>query len=175
MMMSNESIKELINPSPQFSLGHYLLSGALSGALAGGVTTPLDVCRTRLQTQSLGVGGKRAPGLQRDPSFRLLYRGFGDAFSAVWREEGWIGFTKGAWPRALMMSTSCAVFWGGIRVGQAPPLRPTRGREHMSIRGKAVPLVLIGGWHLPHEAPFALPVTAPGLSLPGPGGALSSV
>ncbi len=57
MVASNESWKTILNPSGEYNLGAYLFSGAASGALAAAITNPLDVAKTRLQTQSLLCNG----------------------------------------------------------------------------------------------------------------------
>ena len=53
MMAVNESMKKIINPDGQFSTGSSMLSGSVAGAIAAAATNPLDVVKTRLQTQNL--------------------------------------------------------------------------------------------------------------------------
>jgi len=50
---ANESFKRVLNPSGEHSIPLSLVCGALAGGVAGALTTPLDVIRTRIQTQSL--------------------------------------------------------------------------------------------------------------------------
>ena len=135
MMATNESIKKAINPEGDFSLATYLFAGGVSGSLAGLVTTPADVVKTRLQTQSLGAavaakaagtgaaGAGPAAGMaaaegEAPQAFAVLYQGFGDASRAIWREEGWLGFTRGAGPRMLMYGPSCAISWGAYETAK---------------------------------------------------------
>ena len=51
MGTSNELLRRRINPTGEHSLSTYLLAGAGAGSLAAAVTNPLDVIKTRLQTQ----------------------------------------------------------------------------------------------------------------------------
>ncbi len=51
MVAANESIKRVLNPSGDYTTGTYLLAGSGAGALAAAATTPLDLIKTRLQTQ----------------------------------------------------------------------------------------------------------------------------
>ncbi|KAK7686406.1 hypothetical protein QCA50_010630 [Cerrena zonata] len=46
-----EQLKTLLNPSGVYSPVTHMLSGGLAGAVAGAVTTPLDVAKTILQTR----------------------------------------------------------------------------------------------------------------------------
>lgn len=54
MVAANESIKRLLCPSGDYTLGTYLLAGSGAGAIAAAATTPLDLIKTRLQTQVVG-------------------------------------------------------------------------------------------------------------------------
>jgi solute carrier family 25 iron transporter 28/37 len=53
MVSTNESLKRVLNPSNEQNLGAFLLAGLGSGAVAGFVTNPLDVVKTRLQTAGM--------------------------------------------------------------------------------------------------------------------------
>jgi solute carrier family 25 iron transporter 28/37 len=77
--------------------GVHFLSGALAGAAASGLTNPLDVVRTRLQTQG-------EPGARR-------YRNMWTAFRAVALEEGARGLWAGLVPRMLFHAPAGAIAW----------------------------------------------------------------
>mmetsp|Transcript_31148 Transcript_31148/g.52079 ORF Transcript_31148/g.52079 Transcript_31148/m.52079 type:complete len:403 (+) Transcript_31148:87-1295(+) len=58
MVAVNESVKKYLNPSENYSIGVSVLAGSIAGAVAAAVTNPLDVIKTRLQTQSLVSANK---------------------------------------------------------------------------------------------------------------------
>lgn len=131
VVATNESLKEWLNPDGQHNMRAYLLSGAGAGALAAAVTNPLDVVKTRLQTQSFaapiapptsesrGFGAARAAGAQAQVASYAtesravpVYTGFVDAVRKIHSEEGLAGFLKGLRPRLLMHAPSMAISWG---------------------------------------------------------------
>lgn len=68
-------------------LVHDLCIGALAGAVACTLTTPLDVAKTRVMTQN--------------PSDPLVYMGLQATLQKIWLEEGIAGFGRGMVPRVL--------------------------------------------------------------------------
>lgn len=70
-----------------------VLCGALAGAISASLTTPLDVVKTRLMTQTHGeVVNKVASA---------MYTGVRATVEQILMEEGWVGFTRGMGPRVL--------------------------------------------------------------------------
>ena len=53
MVAVNESSRKVLNPTGKYNLSSTLVSGAVAGAVAAVFTNPLDIVKTRLQTQSL--------------------------------------------------------------------------------------------------------------------------
>jgi solute carrier family 25 iron transporter 28/37 len=51
MVATNESVKKMLNPSNEYNFTASLISGCIAGGTAAMLTTPLDVVKTRLQTQ----------------------------------------------------------------------------------------------------------------------------
>ena len=54
----NESCRRILNPSGDYDMSTYMISGTFAGGIAGGVTNPLDVIKTRLQTQTIGCNSE---------------------------------------------------------------------------------------------------------------------
>lgn len=107
--MTYESLQETLNPHRQYNPSSHVVSGALAGALAAAITTPLDVCKTLLNTQEAqavhvlqgtagAVGGRHISGL-------------GEAFRTVYRTGGAAAFFKGVQARVIYQMPSTAISW----------------------------------------------------------------
>jgi hypothetical protein len=68
--------------------------------VAAGITTPLDVAKTMLQTR----------GTSNDVDIRNV-GGMTDAFRIIWRRDGIRGFGRGLTPRVLTIMPSTALCW----------------------------------------------------------------
>ena len=74
------------------------LAGGGAGVVSAAITNPLDVARTRLQTQ-LDILSTRK------------YNNMHHAVKILWKEEGMRGLTSGIYPRMIFHSTSAAICW----------------------------------------------------------------
>lgn len=86
----------------QLSIPSELVTGALAGGLAGVLTTPLDVIKTRVQTQ------QTSPISERGKPASLS----GSLFSSlkiVYKSEGIIGFFSGVGPRFIWTSIQSSI------------------------------------------------------------------
>ena len=103
--------------------------------IAAAVTNPLDVVKTRLQTQQLSfasgsaagscppppsapaalkhASGKLPCGVEavECPRAPLAYTGFVQAARALWREEGAACFVRGMQARMMIHAPSVAISW----------------------------------------------------------------
>lgn len=80
--------------------GESALFGSLSGGVAAGLTTPLDVLKTRIMLE------------RRDANTLSSRSGVVDVFQQIAREEGARGFFRGFVPRVGWISTGGAIFLG---------------------------------------------------------------
>ncbi|XP_077942917.1 mitoferrin-1 isoform X2 [Gasterosteus aculeatus] len=98
-----ELMQEQLNPHRLYHPGSHIVSGAAAGALSAAVTTPLDVCKTLLNTQenvalsSVNVSGHLS--------------GMANAFRTVYRLGGLAAFFKGAQARVIYQMPSTAIAW----------------------------------------------------------------
>lgn len=114
--MTYEYLQELLNPHRQYNPSSHVVSGALAGALAAAATTPLDVCKTLLNTQEAhaihvvhaGAAGGAASAV--GPDGRHI-SGLGEAFRTVYRMGGTPAFFKGVQARVIYQMPSTAISW----------------------------------------------------------------
>ncbi|KAL7753167.1 Fe(2+) transporter [Sorochytrium milnesiophthora] len=96
-----EHLSHSLNPHRTYNPLVHISAGGLAGGLAALLTTPLDVCKTMLQTR----------GESTDPAIRHV-RGLRDAARLVYAREGLHGFMRGWRPRVLSHMPATAVSWG---------------------------------------------------------------
>ncbi|KAI8971066.1 mitochondrial carrier domain-containing protein [Pilobolus umbonatus] len=89
-----------LDPQGTYNPKIHMLSGAISGALASSLTTPLDVIKTLLQTR----------GSSTDPIIRHA-SGLKEAASIIYTRYGIRGFFRGFRPRILTNMPSTAISW----------------------------------------------------------------
>lgn len=78
------------------------LCGSVAGGIAAGLTTPLDVVKTRLMTQSPGQ-----------------YAGMGSCLRAIIQEEGPAALFAGSVPRMSSIAFGGAIFFGAYETAKA--------------------------------------------------------
>jgi len=124
MVSTNEMLKEHLNPGGGFDIKTSLLSGCGAGMVAAGSTAPLDMVKTRLQTQHMGsvfldstncskaaaeAAAKSRPA--SDPTKLPRYNGMVHAFRLIVKEEGVAVLFRGVTPRVLTHMPAVAISW----------------------------------------------------------------
>lgn len=95
-----ESISKVMNPRKLYDPVTHCVAGGLAGAFAAGLTTPLDVIKTLLQTR----------GTANDAEVRSA-KGLVKAASIIQKQYGWRGFFRGLRPRIITTMPSTAICW----------------------------------------------------------------
>ncbi|KAM6331406.1 mitoferrin-1 isoform 3-T8 [Alca torda] len=98
-----EFMQEQINPHREYNPRSHIVSGAVAGAVAAAATTPLDVCKTLLNTQenmalsSMNISGHLS--------------GMVNAFKTVYQLGGISGYFRGVQARVIYQMPSTAIAW----------------------------------------------------------------
>ncbi|XP_077378665.1 mitoferrin-1 [Festucalex cinctus] len=98
-----ETMQEWLNPHRRYHPGTHIVSGAAAGAISAAVTTPLDVCKTLLNTQenvalsSVNISGHLS--------------GMANTFRTVYKLGGPAAFFKGVQARVIYQMPSTAIAW----------------------------------------------------------------
>ncbi|KPI34944.1 Mitochondrial RNA-splicing protein MRS3 [Cyphellophora attinorum] len=98
--MAYESISTMMNPRKEYNPMTHCVAGGLAGAFAAGITTPLDVIKTLLQTR----------GVSQQAEIRNV-RGLWHAAQIIKGQFGWSGFMRGWRPRIITTMPSTAICW----------------------------------------------------------------
>lgn len=106
--MAYESLSKVINPSKSYDPITHCVAGGLAGAFAAGITTPLDVIKTLLQTR----------GLSTQEEVRTV-SGLMGAARIIKKEYGWGGFMRGWKPRIVTTMPSTAICWSSYEMAKA--------------------------------------------------------
>ena len=99
--MTYELCQDILNSDRTYQPLTHVTSGAIAGAIAAAVTTPLDVCKTLLNTQ------ERCAIAQQ----RHAVRGLKQAFVTVYAFQGAAGFCRGMTARILFQMPATAISW----------------------------------------------------------------
>ena len=94
--------QRFLNPEGKYNPSVHFVAGAVSGAVASTLTMPLDVCKTLLNTQEMGV----LTALNRKE-----VRGLFGAARVVHRMTGLSGFFSGLSARVLYQAPATAISW----------------------------------------------------------------
>ena len=112
-----DSLSRVIRPRkapPGNHIPTHLIAGGMAGALAAGLTTPLDCIKTVLQTR----------GTATDAEIRSV-KGIAKAAMIIKRRYGLRGFFRGSWPRIITATPSTAICWWETHVHFPDLLCPT--------------------------------------------------
>lgn len=106
--LAYESISTVMNPSKKYDPITHCLAGAVAGGLAAGLTTPMDVIKTMLQTR----------GTAKDAELRSV-NSFMSGCRLLLAREGFRGFFKGMQPRVVTTMPSTAICWSAYEASKA--------------------------------------------------------
>ncbi|KAF2267685.1 asparaginyl-tRNA synthetase [Lojkania enalia] len=106
--MAYESISKVMNPTGRYDPYTHCTAGGLAGGFAAGLTTPLDVIKTTLQTR----------GNAADPELRNV-SGLWEAAKIIKRRNGYRGYFRGLKPRIITTMPSTAICWSAYEMAKA--------------------------------------------------------
>lgn len=96
--MTYEFLQEHFNPQRRYNPSSHMLSGACAGAVAAAATTPLDVCKTLLNTQESLAWNSNITGMA-------------NAFRTVYQVGGVTAYFRGVQARVIYQIPSTAIAW----------------------------------------------------------------
>lgn len=106
--MAYESASKVLNPTGRYDPYTHCFAGGIAGGFAAGITTPLDVIKTLLQTR----------GSATDPELRNV-KGLWEAATIIKKRDGYGGFFRGLKPRIVTTMPSTAICWSGYEMAKA--------------------------------------------------------
>jgi len=123
-LITYELLQDQLNYSRTYDPLSHVISGAVAGAVAAAITTPLDVCKTLLNTQECCLTSTGGPTceLSRNPTVKATgklntvlaieeAKGLITAIRVIYIQGGLTAFFKGLTPRVLYQMPGTAVSW----------------------------------------------------------------
>lgn len=129
MVPVNEAVRNALNPKKTYSFMASMIAGCVAGATAAAITNPLDVIKTRLQTQILETcplddtkkifGSAVIPSSYSAPNTEVinplknknLVSNMIQTIKRIVAEDGYRGFLRGIVPRMIIHTPSVAISW----------------------------------------------------------------
>ena len=105
--LAYESISTVMNPTKKYDPVTHCFAGAIAGGVAAGLTTPMDVIKTMLQTR----------GSAGDAELRSV-NSFMAGCRLLHAREGFRGFFKGIRPRVVTTMPSTAICWSAYEASK---------------------------------------------------------
>ena len=99
--MFYELCQDYLNHDRVYNPKSHVLSGGIAGAVAAATTTPLDVCKTLLNTQESCAGTKGTATIN----------GLAMAIKTVYRFRGFRGYFQGVTARIVYVMPGTAISW----------------------------------------------------------------
>ena len=96
-----EFTQDLVNRDREYRPMTHVFSGGMAGAVAAGLTTPFDVCKTLLNTQEHSAVSQQGEHVH----------GIMSAARAIYRLRGFAGFFSGTTARVVFQIPSTAIAW----------------------------------------------------------------
>ncbi|KAF1843898.1 asparaginyl-tRNA synthetase [Cucurbitaria berberidis CBS 394.84] len=106
--MAYESMSKVMNPTGRYDPYTHCFAGGIAGGFAAGLTTPLDVIKTLLQTR----------GNATDAELRNV-SGLLQAAKIIHQREGYKGYFRGLKPRIITTMPSTAICWSAYEMAKA--------------------------------------------------------
>lgn len=94
--------QELLNPSRKYNPTTHVVAGGVAGAAAAAFTTPLDVCKTLLNTQEACIITEKNG---------IAINGMMNAIRTVYDKQGIKGYFKGLQARVIFQMPATALSW----------------------------------------------------------------
>lgn len=123
-LITYELLQDELNYARAYDPLSHVISGAAAGAVAAAVTTPLDVCKTLLNTQECCLASTGGPtcAVPRASTATVTgttnvvlttneAKGLISAIRLIYVQGGLSAFFKGLTPRVLYQMPSTAVAW----------------------------------------------------------------
>jgi solute carrier family 25 iron transporter 28/37 len=113
-LVTYDYLQSLMNPTREYNPLTHSICGALAGALAAALTTPLDVCKTLINTQECCTQIESCPvkaAKLKQLNLPSRANNLREAIKIIYHTGGYRAFFKGLVPRTVFQVPGTAVSW----------------------------------------------------------------